>query len=113
MRDLPLIERRIIDAILDAAAARGWLVSVHDGEQWALAPSRDRAAIAGAIGATEQTMLRLRDPNGWPDPKHGPLVGDVDLIHGNGCDVIHDYSDVPALSEMLAPALALADEAAR
>lgn len=36
-------------------------------------------------------------------------VGSVFLVHGNGCDVIGDYSDNPATAGLLAPALAVAD----
>lgn len=115
MQNLSHVERRIIGAILDEAAARGLLVSVHDGDEWAVKPTADYAKARADVGATDQTTLRFRDPadRAADDPRPATLVGSVALIHGNGCDVIHDFTDAPSMRALLAPALALADEASR
>ena len=107
-------ERQIIDAILDAALSRGLLVSVYDGEEWALTGSDSRPAIAANVGATGYTTLRFRNASrsysdGVPSRE---LVGSVYLVHGNGSDVIADYSDNAETAALLAPALALADRLA-
>lgn len=111
MHDLPHDERQIIGAIFDSAAARGYLVSVHDGEEWAVKPTADYAKARAEVGATCETLLRFRDPSGAGPAKPAPVVGSVWLIHGNGCDVIADYVDNPAMAALLAPALAVAERA--
>lgn len=107
---LPLVsaidEKQIIAAVLDAALSAGLRVSVWDGEEWALKATADRAAIEAAIGATGETVLRFRDPAAVSASR---VVGSVSFIHGNGCDVIRDYSDSARMVRLLAPALALAD----
>jgi hypothetical protein len=95
-------EAQIINRILSAALAHGGKVSVYDGEEWALKQSTDRAAIQAEVAATDMTTLRLRDAK-------GDTVGSVLLVHGNGADVICDYSDSPAMDAMLANANAYAD----
>ena len=102
-------ERQIVGAILDAALARGFVVSVYDGEEWALTGSDSRPAIAREVGATDCTTLRFRDPARLDGRGKAASVGSVFLVHGNGCDVIGDYSDNPATVGLLAPALAVAD----
>lgn len=105
-------ERQIIDAILDAALSRGLRVSVYDGEEWALTGSDSRPAIAANVGATGYTTLRFRDPARVDQRGNPASVGSVFLVHGNGSDVIADYSDNAETAGLLAPALALADRLA-
>lgn len=112
MQYLPHDERQIIDAILDAALSRGLVVSVYDGEEWALTGSDSRPAIVREVGATDCTTLRFRDPARLDERGKPASVGSVFLVHGNGCDVIADYSDSPAMAALLAPALAVAERAA-
>lgn len=105
-------ERQIIDAILDAALGRGFVVSIYDGEEWALTGSDSRPAIAANVGATGYTTLRFRDPSNRDSLQRAGVVGSVYLVHGNGSDVIADYSDNADIAALLAPALALADRLA-
>ena len=105
-------ERQIIDAILEAALSRGLLVSVYDGEEWALTGSDSRPAIAANVGVTDCTTLRFRDPSDRDSLQRARVVGSVFLVHGNGSDVIADYSDNAETAGLLAPALALADRLA-
>ena len=79
-------ERQIIDAILDAASLSDFLVSVYDGEEWALTVSDSRPAIAAVVGATDCTTLRFRRRRLGADGRPSS-VGSVFLVHGNGCDV--------------------------
>ena len=114
MIDLPSDERAIIAQLLDDAAAAGYLVSVHDGEGFAVRISSDQTAIRLAIGDTDEATLRFRDASrSYSDGAQSrELVGWVYLIHGNGADVISDYSDNAETAGLLAPALALADRLA-
>lgn len=86
-------ERQIISALLDDAASAGFVVSVYDGEEWALKVSASRSDIAANVGATDETTLRFRDPSRLDPHGKAATVGQVFLVHGNGCDVISDYSD--------------------
>ena len=58
----------------------------------------------GATAATDETLLvcRLAD---------GTKVGAVQLIHGNGPDVVGDYHDTPAMEALMAKANAYAENA--
>jgi hypothetical protein len=101
-------ERAIITAIIQDAIDTGLIASVHDGHGWAVKHSQDQAAIIAAIGATDETMLRFRDPSQWPDHRHGPVAGSVLLTHGNGPDIISSYTDNSATRAVIARALGLA-----
>lgn len=112
MQFLPDDERKIISRLLDDAASAGFIVSVFDGEEWALTASSDFPAVAALVGATDETTLRFRDPEIMNERGKPALVGFVYLVHGNGCDVISDYSDTPALSALLAGASGVAERLA-
>lgn len=94
-------ERKIVDKIITDALAAGYLISVFDGEAWALKPSSDYVVITADIAATDMTQLRFR--------KDGKVIGSVLLIHGNGADVIADHHDNDEMNALLAPAFALAE----
>lgn len=105
-------ERAIIGALLDDAFSRGYLVSVYDGEEWALTASDSRPAVEANVGATDATTLRFRDPARLDQFGKAETVGRVFLVHGNGCDVIADYSDNAETAALLVSALAVADRMA-
>lgn len=109
MTDLSYSERLIISVLLDDAAAAGYLVSVYDGEEWACNQSADQTAVRLVIGDTDETTLRFRNPAALDDCGKPEVVGSVALIHGNGADVISDYSDNPAMCAVLDRANAVAD----
>jgi hypothetical protein len=93
------VEREIIDRVIDLALAADYSISVYDGEEYGVKYSKDKAAIIPEIAATDETTLRLRSDT---------QVGYIYLIHGNGCDVLSDYST--CLDELLVPAIELAEE---
>lgn len=86
-------EQTIIGAILDAAFAAGYLVSVYDGEEWPLISSDFRPAIEEVIGDTDTTTLRFRTRARLNNAGMPAKVGSVFLVHGNDYDVISDCSD--------------------
>lgn len=109
MNNLCATERAIIGAVVDDALARGFVLSVYDGCAFSVRVSRDKAAISAEIGATDETVLRFRDPS-IPDEVGIPAyVGFVQFVHGNAADVIADCSDVPAVRDVLRRAEALAE----
>jgi hypothetical protein len=86
------VEREIIDRIIKDVLAAGHTIWVEDGEEIALKRSTDYEAITAEIAATCETTLIIETPDG---------VGHIWLIHGNGCDVVSDWtsSAEPFLTE--------------
>jgi len=64
----------------DGLSARVW-----DGEEWATGWTCDRAEIQRQTAATDHTVIHVRNDR-------GAAVGAVVFIHGNGEDVLSDYS---------------------
>lgn len=87
-------ERKIIDRILEDALARDYKVSVFDGEAWSLNRSRNIDMIRSEIAATDVTTLKIRD-------RHDEPVGSILLVHGNGADVVCDYSSSLRMEELM------------
>lgn len=101
-------ERAIICKLVETALASGLLVAVHDGEEWACGPQSDAATVFAHVGHTCTTLLVLREVAQDRDG-NGVAVGRVLLVHGNGPDVVADYSDNPATASVVAPAMAFAE----
>lgn len=95
-------EKTIVDKIIRKALDADLYVSVEDGMQWALRFSRDYEAITAEVAATDVTLLRFRKLVDSAGKIERPLLGDVVLIHGNGKDVVHDYTDNLAMRALCA-----------
>lgn len=93
---VPADEARLVEQLIDAALAKGYAVSVFDGECTAIRRSHDRASILAAMGQTEAETLRFHDAElgylGW-----------VWLIWGNGMDLFSDWTSVPLIAELVVP----------
>jgi len=100
--DRPHMKRecQIISRIITSALKQGYLVSVFDGEDYALRKSGDRAKIEAECFATDETTLRFTKPGFY-----GLDAGAVWLVHGNDLDVIADYSDNRETDDILQPAM--------
>lgn len=83
-------EKRIITKILRKALKVGYSVSVFDGEETALTKSTDFETITKEIAATDGTWLSFHLSGG---DKNGTIM----LVHGNGEDVVADYTDNEAM----------------
>lgn len=90
------IEQDIISQIVDRALAKGYMISVFDGEEWAVVKSRDKDRILAETAATDVTQYKIRNAE-------GENLGSIIFVHGNDEDVIHDYSDTPEIWELLPP----------
>lgn len=97
-------EATIVNALIDAALARGLTLSVNDGEETTIHKSLDRQLILDAMCSTDADYLYLYD--------NGTRVGFVWLIWGNGCDVLSDWADNPRINALIEPVLTLADKLA-
>lgn len=108
-----LIERAIIRrAVTDILAVQAedgpaYTISVYDGEETALAHSRDLNAIMAAIMSTDQDYLVVRRAP-TPESHRRPHFGNVILVYGSsGWDVVSNYH--LTLEDALKGANALAD----
>jgi len=89
-------EGRIVAALVAAGLARGYTVSVSDGEEFTINRSTDAAAILAATFSTDMDTLRFREAD-------GTSVGWFDLVYGNdGYDVISDHSANKGSEELMA-----------
>lgn len=80
-------ERDQAETLLDILLRDGGMVSVYDGEAWALKQSTDKAAILHAMGSTDADTLRWRNPD-------GVNLGSFVLIYGNGPgELVADHTD--------------------
>ena len=81
---LPKDEIAPINALITRILEAGHHIAVHDGEEYATGPTRDRALIQKETCETEMTVYVVLD--------QGKYLGQFVLIHGNGEDVISDAS---------------------
>ena len=51
------VEAQIINRILTSALANGGMVSVHDGEEWAIKHSTNRATIQGGHSSDRRNVV--------------------------------------------------------
>ena len=80
------LEKRNVLSIVKAGLAKGWLVSVNDGEQWTLKKSNDLKAIKSALFTTDEDIVRFRDTE-------GKSMGAIFFVYGNDpSEVVSDYS---------------------
>lgn len=90
-----LVERTIAAKLLDLGLAKGYSVSVYDGEEWTLNKSKDRAAIIEAMATTDDDRLAFFDG------ESGLRIGWVWLIYGNEEDLISDYTDSETMDALV------------
>lgn len=80
---------------IDGALAKGWLISVNDGEEWTLRKSGDRDAIVAEICTTDENLIGF-----WADGVH---IGNVYWIFGepNGDGIFTNSSGSAEFSAWL------------
>lgn len=88
-----LDEQKIVRRLILRALDKGWVVSVFDGEEWPVKKSNDFEKITAEIAATDETQLRFRNAD-------GETRGWMLLVHGNGDEVIADYTDNNFMEEL-------------
>lgn len=95
------VERRIVTKlVVELIVDRECALSVFDGEGYAIERSQDVADVLTAVAGADADRLIV-----W---RHGERLGFIDLIYGNGRDVIADYS--VAVGELVQPVLDWAKE---
>jgi hypothetical protein len=72
--------------VIKNALAKGYSVSVFDGEEWQVKRSADYDAIVDAAQSVEMATLRIRN--------QGDLIGDVEIIgYQDARDAVADGYD--------------------
>ena len=88
------IERTIANGIIQELLAKGWSVSVLDEEEVALLRCTSRTDILDAMGETDTSSLIAHDST-------GKRLGWIWFVHGNGTDVVADYSGDGPVYELM------------
>ena len=90
------VEQKIARKLIDIVLAKGYNISVNDGEEWVLLRSQSVKAICDAMMTTDEDKWQIRRTDQMP-------VGKVWFVYGNdGYDVVSDYSDNPDMEEIMA-----------
>jgi hypothetical protein len=97
------IERQIVAAIVNAATAKGYLLTIADEESVRLKKSASGRAVLNELGGTDVETLSFHDNT------TGKVVGWVTFVYGNGRDVMHDWSDNAATNQVVASGLSISD----
>jgi hypothetical protein len=88
-------EKTAAGKIIDRALAKGYLISVNDGEEWVVKKSVKRKQIMDALQSTDEDYLMIRKPD-------GEKVGTIWLVWGNSPEEIAaDYTDKPEICELV------------
>ena len=91
-------ELAVFNRLISAALAKGFFVSVFDGEEWAEKRSADKAAIRAAATAVDMCELVIRDM------ENNRKIGWVSIIWGNapdGSELIADYTVSPEMEDLV------------
>lgn len=84
-----LAEKKVCTALVNACLARGYAISVSDGEDWPVIRSTDKIAVLAALFSTDEDQIVIHDTAGV---KAGWFL----LIYGNdGYDVVSDFTANP------------------
>ena len=89
----PEAARHIARTIVRRALAKGWTISVNDGEEWTVTKSTKRAEILDAMATTDMDKLAFFA---------GECVGVIMLIYCNDSECICDYTDNECMAELTA-----------
>lgn len=88
-------EKTAAGRIIDRALAKGYMVSVYDGEEYVVKSSRKRHQIMTALGSTDTDQLIIRDGK-------GNKIGTILLIWGNSPEeVVADHTDQPEINALV------------
>lgn len=93
------LERRITDEIVKALFQHGYVVRIHDGEEFCTKRISDPVAVQRAVQSTDEDTIFV-----YHAGEDGPHIGTISLVYGNeGHDVVSDYTYVPELHDLIEP----------
>lgn len=82
-------ERRMAKRLIKECLARGYTISLYNGEEWTVKLASHKTTILNAMASTGEDTIRIRDDK-------GNNLGVFSLIYGNnpdGTELIADFSD--------------------
>lgn len=101
-------DEKSLKQLIAAAVKGGYLVSVFDGEEWALRRSTDEAEIFDAASGVDEATLNIWKP--VEDRAHGKL-GWMRLVYGNDEEtVVADHVVNPELEALYNASLVKMEE---
>jgi hypothetical protein len=87
-------EKTAAGRIIDRALAKGYKISVNDGEEWTVKQSTKRREIMDALQSTDSDTLMIRAAD-------GAKIGTIFLVWGNSPDeIVCDCSDNPEIDAL-------------
>lgn len=90
------VEQKTVRKLIDIVLAKGYTISVNDGEEWVLLRSQSVQAVCDAMMTTDEDKWQVRREDQTP-------VGEVWFVYGNdGYDVVTGYTVSPDMEEMVA-----------
>lgn len=105
------VEKGIIDKIIQKALELKYMISVNDEEEEYVRRSRNYAEVTEAVGISDVTYLFFRNEEGLQFNDTFMAIygrkefGGILLVHGNGEDVISDYTDNEHMKQLVDHAL--------
>jgi hypothetical protein len=94
---------RYVRKLVAEAIAKGYHLSVNDGEEWTVKLSTDAKEVIAALASTDMDTLRVRGAEYTDDEgrRRRELVGDFLLVWGLDDDeTIADHTDNQACTEL-------------
>lgn len=80
--------------VIRKALAKGYNISVMDGDDYPVKRSTSFKVINEALASTDSDSLIIRDAS-------ANRIGFILLIWGNGEDVVSDHTDKPEINELV------------
>ena len=89
-------ERYVVRQIVNRALDKGYLLSVFDGEEYAIKDSADAEEVMDQLGHCDEEWLEVWTPTGER------RIGTIFLVYGNDADeVVCDCTDKPEILEIV------------
>lgn len=86
------IETMIAKELITQLLARGYALGVNDGEETVLRNSSDADEVFDSLRSTYDDYILVAEPTKQGEGISWRQIGWVQLIWGNGIDLISDYS---------------------
>ena len=96
-------EAKVARRLVRLCMERGFAISVHDGEEWAVKRSQDRAAILAELATTDMTTVKVWRPLEGEAATAWAPGGSFLLVWGNepdGSELIADHTDNELCNEL-------------
>lgn len=97
-------EEQNVQRLIHLILQDGNLISIYDGEEYAIQWSQNEAAILTVMGATDEDTISVFDSN-------KKMRGWIYLVYGNAADeVVCDYSANPCIESLVDTAIPVIED---